>query len=34
MSTFTQILYQLVWSTKNREPTLVKYDREKLYKFI
>jgi REP element-mobilizing transposase RayT len=34
MSTFTQILYQLVWSTKNREPTLVKYDREALYRFI
>lgn len=34
MSTYTQILFQIVFSTKYREPTLVKYDREKLYRFI
>ncbi len=30
MSTFTQILYQIVYSTKNREPVLAKDSRGKL----
>ena len=34
MSTYTQILYQIVFSTKNREKTLRKEDQEKLYHFI
>jgi len=34
MSTFTQILYQIVFTTKNREHTLLKPNREELYKFI
>lgn len=34
MSTYTQILYQLVFSTKNRERTLGKVNREKLYRYI
>ncbi len=34
MSTYTQILYQIVFSTKFREKTLVKEQREQLYKFI
>ncbi|MCB8964861.1 MAG: transposase [Bacteroidales bacterium] len=34
MSTYTQILYQIVFSTKNREHTLVKADRDNLYKYI
>jgi REP element-mobilizing transposase RayT len=34
MSTYTQILYQIVFSTKNREHTLVKTNREELYKYI
>ena len=34
MSTFTQILYQIVFSTKNRENTLIKTNREELYKYI
>jgi REP element-mobilizing transposase RayT len=34
MSTYTQILYQIVFGTKNREPTLIKQNREKLYKYI
>jgi putative transposase len=34
MSTFTQILYQIVFSTKNREETLFETDRERLYRFI
>ena len=32
MSTYTQILYQLVFSTKHRNPTLVKEHRRDLYK--
>jgi hypothetical protein len=28
MSTYTQILYQIVFSTKHREPTLIKQNRE------
>jgi putative transposase len=34
MSTYTQILYQIVFSTKNREQTLFKPNREELYKYI
>ena len=34
MSTYTQILYQLVFSTKYRNPTLLKENRKDLYKCI
>lgn len=34
MSTYTQILYQIVFSTKNREKALIKMNREKLYRYI
>ena len=34
MSTYTQILYQIVFSTKYREPTLLKENREELFKYI
>ncbi|HEY9114350.1 MAG TPA: IS200/IS605 family transposase [Bacteroidales bacterium] len=34
MSTYTQIMYQIVFSTKYREHTLRKADREKLYQYI
>ena len=34
MSTYTQILYQIVFSTKYREQTLLKLNRELLYKFL
>jgi len=34
MSTFTQILYQIVFSTKYREHTLTKPGREELYRYI
>ncbi|HTF82592.1 MAG TPA: IS200/IS605 family transposase [Cytophagales bacterium] len=34
MSTHTQILYQIVFSTKDREPTLDKKGREELFKYI
>lgn len=34
MSTYTQILYQIVFSTKNRDKVLVKDRREALYKYI
>ncbi|MFA9390648.1 MAG: IS200/IS605 family transposase [Prolixibacteraceae bacterium] len=34
MSTYTQILYQLVFSTKDREKTLLESNREKLFHFI
>ncbi|HSO89110.1 MAG TPA: IS200/IS605 family transposase [Draconibacterium sp.] len=34
MSTYTQILYQIVFSTKNREQTLIKPYRDELYKYI
>ena len=34
MSTYAQILYQLVFSTKNRELTLTLNNRENLYKYI
>ncbi len=34
MSTFTQILYHIVFSTKNRTPSLRAPDRERLYRYI
>ncbi len=34
MSTYTQILYQIVFGTKYHEMTLVKMHRETLYKYI
>lgn len=34
MSTYTQILYQLVFSTKHREPTLLKENRRNVYACI
>lgn len=34
MSTYTQILYQLVFSTYNREQTLHKKNREEIFKYI
>lgn len=34
MSTYTQILYQIVFSTKHRKPVLIKENREELYKYI
>ncbi len=34
MSTYTQILYQIVFSTKNRKEALIESDRERLYRFI
>lgn len=34
MSTYTQILYQIIFSTKNREKTLLKENREKLFKYM
>ena len=34
MSTYTQILWQIVFSTKCREHTLIKHNREELYKYI
>ena len=34
MSTYTQILYQIIFSTKNRSPTLTKKDRSVLFKYI
>ncbi|GDX53452.1 IS200/IS605 family transposase [Bacteroidota bacterium] len=34
MSTYTQILYQIVFSTKNREQTLEKENRKELFKYI
>ncbi|MGC8595938.1 MAG: IS200/IS605 family transposase [Candidatus Kryptoniota bacterium] len=34
MGTYTQILYQIVFSTKNRERTLVKPAREELFKYL
>ena len=34
MSTYTQILYQIVFGTKNHTPTLKKAGREELYKYI
>ena len=34
MSTYTQILYQIVFSTKNREQTLLNPNRRELFKYI
>ncbi|MBA4411599.1 MAG: IS200/IS605 family transposase [Bacteroidota bacterium] len=34
MATYTQILYQIVFSTKNREATLLKENREQLFRYI
>lgn len=34
MSTYTQILYQIVFSTKNRESTLIKLGRPELFRYI
>lgn len=34
MSTYTQILYQIVFSTKRRKPTLTKENRPELFKYI
>jgi len=34
MSTYTQILYQIVYGTKNHEPTITKPNREKLFQYI
>ncbi len=34
MSTYTQILYQIVFSTKNRRKTLLELEREEIYKYI
>lgn len=34
MSTYTQILYQIVFSTKYREPSLLKPNREQLYQYV
>ena len=34
MSTYTQIIYQIVFGTRRRERTLTKNNREELYKYI
>ena len=34
MSTYTQILYQIVFSTKYRKPVLLKENRDKLFQYI
>ena len=34
MSTYTQILYQIVFGTKNRERVLTSHGREELFKYI
>jgi putative transposase len=34
MSTYTQILYQIVYSTKSREHTLIQEGREELFRYI
>jgi REP element-mobilizing transposase RayT len=34
MSTYTQILYQIVFATKDHEKTMIDSGQEKLYKFI
>lgn len=34
MSTYTQILYQIVFSTKNREKTLLESERSQLFAYI
>jgi len=34
VSTYTQILYQIVFSTKDREKTLLEENREELFRFV
>ena len=34
MSTYTRLLYQIVFSTKNRIPCLIKRNQDRLYKYI
>ena len=34
MSTYTQILYQIIFSTKDREKTLLQVNREDLFRYI
>ncbi len=34
MSTYTQLIYQIVFSTKDRRPALTKANRDTLYKYI
>lgn len=34
MSTFTQIIYHIIFSTKNRQRTLTPDNREKLYQYV
>jgi putative transposase len=34
MSTYTQILYQIVFTPKDREPTMIESGQERLYRFI
>ena len=34
MSTYTQFLYQIVFSTKDRNPALVKPNQKQLYKYL
>jgi len=34
MSTYTQIIYQIVFSTKHREPVMIKKNRDELFKYI
>ena len=34
MATYTQILYQIVFTTKNREDVLIESNREQLYHYI
>lgn len=34
MSTYTQILYQLVFTTKDRKNTMIEQSQERLYRFI
>ena len=34
MSTYTQILYQIVFSTKNRENTMIESGQDRLYSYI
>lgn len=34
MATYTQILYHIIFSTKNRNPVLLKENKEKLFRYI
>lgn len=34
MSTYTQILYQIVFTTKDREATMIESGQERFYRFI